>query len=94
MADPRKTFLGLAGKDSADVVACLRPSAGLVVRPPGMKCLDLIQELRRATFAMCDMVQAISGSRNELHGHLKDVNTRTRGCFERVSTQVTSARPY
>ena len=56
MADPRKTFFVLAGKDSVDVVACLRPSAGLAVRPPGVKCPDLIQELRRATFAIPDMV--------------------------------------
>ena len=82
MADPRKTFVVLAGKDFVDVVACLRPSAG-------MKCADLIQELRRATFAIPDMVQSdfwgpgtsyMPTSRMPILGLV----------FERVSTQATS----
>ena len=95
MADPRKTFVYLAGKDSADVVVYLRPSAGLAMKPPGMKCPNLIQWLRRATVAISDMVQAISRSPNELHGHLKDVNILAcapNGWCQRMSRAMPDSR--
>ena len=78
MTDPRKTFVDLARKDSVDVVVYLRASAGLAVRVPEMKCPDLIQQLRRATIATSDMVEAIFGTENDFHGHFKDVNPRAR----------------